>query len=785
MGAVAAPAGAAGPLPPTVQVDTRFAPPSGIAEYDFTSGIATDRAAAVAVDGNRIYTVGEAQSSGNRDVAVIARRSDGAFDSGFSDDGRLLLAVRPGLGSRDDSGADVIVLPDHRLRILAATAANPLATADLEVAIVGLNPDGSPDTSFGAGTGSVVFSVSVNADIPARMAIDAATGRIAIAGGTGGSGLSGGKDDTFVSLREADGSPVAGFGANGVVTLNFAGATKRDRAVDVAFRPGGGVVALIETESAPNVLHSVLHALTVTGQADASFGGGTGDVALAVGEPNTTAGGLLAAGGRLWVTGSTKVGNDTDAYLARVDSDGANLVSRRFDFLGKSFTADQGIVSTGRDLALLGGPVPTLVVAGKAQADNGSAWGAAAFNTFDGDVAAAQIGDVVTGATGAGIAAIAPAATDWLAAAGTTEETTSDTTIGTARLLVDADKTCDLALRVAAPLEVVFAGSRPGPVPLSLRVSNAGTRSCAGAVTAAGPYALRASGMPGPVSTGLLAPGDDLVLPGIDVAYTGPRRRDDVLSLALHAEGDTEPENDVATVRVSFRYCDARLSRAGSVRAIPSEGRLRLHLLLSNAGTVPCARAGVALSGGGRAISMPPRATLDAGLSVDADATVEVTPAPIRAASATLRLRALADDDADPAGDALAITAPVVRVGDSRIARAGRRRVSGSATRGGGAASRARRRVRRVEVAVRRLGRGCAWLAASGALRRRSGVSDAACAAHPVWLRARGKRRWSLRLPRALPAGRYVALSRATIRAGFPEARFSARDGNRVSFRVR
>ena len=52
------------------------------------------------------------------------------------------------------------------------------------------------------------------------------------------------------------------------------------------------------------------------------------------------------------------------------------------------------------------------------------------------------------------------------------------------------------------------------------------------------------------------------------------------------------------------------------------------------------------------------------------------------------------------------------------------------------------------------------------------------------WLRADGTRRWRLRLGKALRPGRYVLFSRATIRAGFAEARFSAADRNRVEFRV-
>jgi hypothetical protein len=49
---------------------------------------------------------------------------------------------------------------------------------------------------------------------------------------------------------------------------------------------------------------------------------------------------------------------------------------------------------------------------------------------------------------------------------------------------------------------------------------------------------------------------------------------------------------------------------------------------------------------------------------------------------------------------------------------------------------------------------------------------------------ASGARSWRLVLRRSLPPGRYEAYSRAVIRAGFAEGRFSRADGNLVRFRV-
>ena len=120
----------------------------------------------------------------------------------------------------------------------------------------------------------------------------------------------------------------------------------------------------------------------------------------------------------------------------------------------------------------------------------------------------------------------------------------------------------------------------------------------------------------------------------------------------------------------------------------------------------------------------------------------------------------------------------------SRIGPVGRRprRIAGTAEAPAGVA--------RVDVAVirraRRGGRPVCELLRSRAVRfqRVSVRRDGACTKR-IWLRAAGTSPWVLRLRRALPRGRYVALSRATDLAGRREGAFTRLRGNRISFRVR
>ncbi len=429
------------PLPPRLSIDRAFSPPSGVAR-DSSAGLFADTPYGVAVDGERTYTVGN--SGGN--VVIIARRADGTYDSGFAGDGRLDVS----LGAGADVGYAVAVLPDHRLRVLASTVVGSSPATHSDVAVLGLKSDGSDDSSFGGGDGSedgrVSFPVGPSDDVPNRMAVDAA-GRLAIAGSATDAA---GSEDTFIALLGADGSPVSGFDDDGLRVINRAGGNLDDRGVDVAFRPGGGVVALLQvTTPDTNVSNvAVMRALRENGTDDPGFSG-DGDLVLDVGQTNTFSGGLLIHGGRLWATGSTRLGQDTDAFLARVEADGGEVQFRRFDMRGSQIASDQVVASTGADLDVLSG---TLVVVGSTNYNSRLLWSAAAFNGLEGDLAQAGYGDLVIPTTEEFARLVDVAAgSGWLAATGPLISFNPlAARFGTMRLLVDADS-ADSADRPTVP----------------------------------------------------------------------------------------------------------------------------------------------------------------------------------------------------------------------------------------------------------------------------------------------------------------------------------------------
>jgi uncharacterized delta-60 repeat protein len=811
----AAPAGAA-LLPPSLTADTAFAPPAGIARFDFRPGnSAPDVPTGIAVSGERTYTVGESASptqnpDRGKDVAIIARRADGSLDPGFDGDGKLSIAVAPGNGL--DTATAVAVLADGRIRIAGYTDVDPGTAAsavNLDAMLIGLLPDGSPDTSFGQdadanGTrdGVQVFAAvaapTSNNEQLTGLAVDPDSGRIAVAGPRS----DGGQDDIFVSLREADGSPVTGFGTLGVRVIDRDGAQRDEAPTAVQFRPGGGVMALVDADTnasaAPDGDIAVLRAFTPDGRDDGSFGT-QGELVLTPGSPDTVPSALLVHNGRYYVTGKTRPapGTDFDAFLARLDADGSGVVSRRFDMRGQVVPGGESPQSEGLALAVVPGVPTSLVVVGSVRyafaGDTREDWGAAAFNGFEGDLGAAGFGDLVldtpnrvnrlTGvaAAGEGIAMVAGPLDAEPRPDGSVVQ---DTSFGNARFLIDREKRCNLSVKITAPLELVLRGLAPSTV--GLEVQHVGTRPCAGVVDVPAPFA--ATG--GSISTGLLTPGDVVRYPSVGVTYVGARPiRQSQLQVSVTPVGDTDSDaaDNLASKLAAFAYCDVGLLRLDEAAQLPNEGSRNIEVRIRNSGTLTCPRAGLKLSGAARLVQPFAPFTLVAGSSATDKLPVAAPKGAVIGRDVRFDfLASSSGEDLNPADNRVGVTARVVAVGDTRIRAAGPRTLSGTATNGRGGRSKTSTTLSRVEISVESLkGKQCRHLrSVAGRLATTQGRRSAGCRS-PIWLRATGTRRWSVKLKGRLPAGRYRLRSRAVTRNGFPEATFGTKDRNSRIFRVR
>jgi uncharacterized delta-60 repeat protein len=78
----------------------------------------------------------------------------------------------------------------------------------------------------------------------------------------------------------------------------------------------------------------------------------------------------------------------------------------------------------------------------------------------------------------------------------------------------------------------------------------------------------------------------------------------------------------------------------------------------------------------------------------------------------------------------------------------------------------------------------CQWLRSGRAKFKRLKPKHGKCAT-PRFLRAQGTSSWVFRLRKGLPPGKYVLYARATDSSGNAETGFSAKQGNRIAFRVR
>ena len=252
-------------------------------------------------------------------------------------------------------------------------------------------------------------------------------------------------------------------------------------------------------------------------------------------------------------------------------------------------------------------------------------------------------------------------------------------------------------------------------------------------------------------------------------------------SVSIPGDGDTT--NDVRGLRVVFSFCDLALSAVEKPSTVPSEGTRRVEVGLKNVGTTTCRKVQMKVVGGSGGGASAPYA-IDRGRSVSDDVNLGVKSGTKVGRKVTLRVRAASfDDDVVPANDTIKLTARVVGVGDTRVSRTGASQVSGSAT-GGKAPTKADRtgvKLAKVEVAIRKLGSGCRWLAGKHA--HFTNRKTKSCTPSG-WQAASGTHSWRLSM-RSLPAGRYEVYTRAVTKNGFREARFAAADRNRVTFRVR
>lgn len=114
--------------------------------FDLGAG-STAMARAIEIDsqGRIVIGGGAVNLTGNMDFAAVRMLANGNLDSGFGTGGRVLVGFDLG-GSNDDAAADLAIDSDGRI-YLAGRA--QVASSNEDVAVLRLQTNGLPDTSFG------------------------------------------------------------------------------------------------------------------------------------------------------------------------------------------------------------------------------------------------------------------------------------------------------------------------------------------------------------------------------------------------------------------------------------------------------------------------------------------------------------------------------------------------------------------------------------------------------------------------------------------------------------
>ena len=344
-------------------VDTGFAG-DGTAEVDFSGGSDSANDVAVLDDGSIVAFGGTVdQGSGAGDLALARLTSGGTLDPSFGTGGRKTVDIGSSMGPEIPGGLAVqsdgkLVLSGNfnsmsgsgiaAVRLTASGAEDasfdtdgiaPLTVAGafLQASSVAIQADGkvvvggglqvftpsfgadaavarftdtgAPDTSFG-GDGVATIDVGPSTFEATNDVVIASDGDIVTVGGSNPTGSDG--EIGFASFDDADGSPDAGFGSGGQLTLTSPG---EDFGSGIALQADGKLVA-----SGGDGGDFASIRLSAAGVPDTSYGPG-GRRTLDLGAADNAAEIAVMGDGRLVLAGSSSDGETSDIAAARLLGD--------------------------------------------------------------------------------------------------------------------------------------------------------------------------------------------------------------------------------------------------------------------------------------------------------------------------------------------------------------------------------------------------------------------------------------------------------------------------------
>jgi uncharacterized delta-60 repeat protein len=240
----------------------------GVVMTDFNTSTDLANAVALQPDGKLVVagTTYVNNDFSDEDFAIARYNPDGSLDASFGNNGKVTTDF-PGLAAVISA---VVVQPDGK--IVVAGGAYPLFTFAGDFKVARYNPNGSLDTSFGAGgivttifpgDGSFAFALALQSD-----------GKIIAAGTDFFDFNPGDMSDTNFALARynSDGSLDTTFGNGGTITTDFLGA--EDDVFSVLIQPDGKIVAVGSANSPFDYYDFAAARYLANGTLDTTFGTG-------------------------------------------------------------------------------------------------------------------------------------------------------------------------------------------------------------------------------------------------------------------------------------------------------------------------------------------------------------------------------------------------------------------------------------------------------------------------------------------------------------------------------
>ena len=305
-------------LPTDGDLDPTFGT-GGVVMTDFNTSTDLANAVAVQADGKLVVagTTYVNNDFSDEDFAIARYNTDGSLDMSFGTNGKVTTDF-PGLAAVISA---VMIQPDRK--IVVAGGAYPLFTFAGDFKVARYNPDGSLDTSFGAGgivttifpgDGSFAFALALQSD-----------GKIIAAGTDFFDFNPGDMSDTDFALARynPDGSLDATFGNGGTVTTDFLGA--EDDVFSVLIQPDGKIVAVGSANSPFDFYDFAAARYMSNGTLDTTFGtDGKMRVDFGNQDMDIASDAALQPDGKIVAAGTTvfDFGVEQDFALTRFNSNG-------------------------------------------------------------------------------------------------------------------------------------------------------------------------------------------------------------------------------------------------------------------------------------------------------------------------------------------------------------------------------------------------------------------------------------------------------------------------------